>query len=75
MKTFTLKQAVEQIATLLDEAFSGEEIIIKKNDRESIRISPIRVQQRRPPLWGSDKDIIWIADNFDEPLAEFEDYL
>ena len=31
-------------------------------------------KQKRPPLCGSDKDIIWIADDFDEPLEEFEDY-
>jgi len=30
--------------------------------------------QKRPPLFGSDKDIISISDDFDEPLADFEEY-
>jgi hypothetical protein len=29
----------------------------------------------RPSLFGSDKDKIHIADNFDEPLEEFEEYM
>ena len=31
--------------------------------------------QKRPPLFGSDKDLITIADDFDEPLEDFKDYM
>jgi hypothetical protein len=29
----------------------------------------------RPSLFGSDKDKIYIADNFDDPLEDFEEYM
>ncbi|MBD1938040.1 DUF2281 domain-containing protein [Microcoleus sp. FACHB-68] len=32
-------------------------------------------QQRRPPLFGSAKDLIWISDDFDEPLEDFKEYM
>ncbi len=72
METIQLKQAIAQISELLEKAFAGEEIIITKNDKECIKISLMPLTKQRPPLFGSDQNLIWIADDFDEPLAEFE---
>ena len=32
-------------------------------------------QVRRKPLYGCAKDKIWIADDFDEPLDDFKEYM
>ncbi len=75
MEALTLKQAISQISVLLEKAFSGEEILIKKSDNEVIKISAISKLKNRPALFGSDKDKIQIADDFDDPLEEFAEYM
>ena len=32
-------------------------------------------KKRREPLFGSDREVITISDNFDEPLEDFQDYM
>lgn len=32
-------------------------------------------KQRRPPLFGSDRDVISLSDKFEEPLEDFQDYM
>lgn len=39
METITIQQALNQINEILEKAFSGEEIFIKKNDKQIIKIS------------------------------------
>ena len=40
-----------------------------------IKISSVRSFSKRMPLFGSDKDEILIADNFDDPLEDFQEYM
>ena len=80
METITIQQALNQINEILEKAFSGEEIFIKKSDEQIIKISSMlpplsRPSVLRPSLFGSDKEKIYIADNFDESLEDFEEYM
>lgn len=75
METITIQQALNQINEILEKAFSGEEIFIKNNDEQIIKISSMLLPLARPSLFGSDKDKIYIADNFDDPLEDFEEYM
>ena len=72
MKTINIQQALGQIDDILEEAFLGEEIIIKKNNQQMIKISSIITPSEPPPLFGSDKDKIQIAENFDEPVTDWD---
>ena len=75
METITIQQALNQINEILEKAFSGEEIFIKNNDEQIIKISSMLLPLPRPSLFGSDKDKIYIVDNFDDPLEDFEEYM
>ena len=75
METITIQQALNQINEILEKAFSGEEIFIKKSDEQIIKISSMLLPLPRPSLFGSDKDKIYIVDNFDDPLEDFEEYM
>jgi predicted DNA-binding antitoxin AbrB/MazE fold protein len=45
-----------------------------ESDRQTnIKSSLLPKKQRRPPLFGSDREVIAIGDNFDEPLEYFQD--
>ena len=75
MKTIDINQALPQIAELIEKAVGGEEIIITKNDRPMVKLVSLQTFPKRPPLFGSDRGLISLTDDFDEPLEEFKDYM
>ena len=75
METIDINQALPQIKKLLEIASTGEEIIITENNQPMVKLVSIKKDKKRPSLFGSDKDIISISDNFDEPLEDFKDYM
>jgi len=75
MKSIDINQALPQIFELLEMAFVGEEILITKNNHQTIKITSLSLHQQRLPLFGCDKDRISMTDDFDEPLDDFQDYL
>lgn len=75
METIDINQALPQIKKLLEIASTGEEIIITENNQPMVKFVSIKTDTKRPSLFGSDKDIISISDDFDEPLEDFKDYM
>lgn len=66
-KTINLYQAKTHLSKLVEDAASGEEIIIAKAGKPRARLMPIdKVREPRQP--GALKGKIWIADDFDDPL-------
>ncbi|MBD2483406.1 type II toxin-antitoxin system Phd/YefM family antitoxin [Planktothrix sp. FACHB-1365] len=75
MKSIDINQALPQILELIDMAFAGEEILITKNNYQTIKITPFSPANQRPLLFGCDQDRISMSDDFDQPLDDFQDYL
>jgi antitoxin (DNA-binding transcriptional repressor) of toxin-antitoxin stability system len=73
MTQVELQQAKDQFLELIELAASGEEIIISKDKQPFVKLSPVgrRKKQRQ---FGSAKGMIIMADDFDEPLEDFEEY-
>ena len=65
--TYNLYDAKTRLSELVDRASAGEEIVIAKNGRPLARLVPIPSEKpnRAPGGW---EGMIWIADDFDEPL-------
>ncbi|MBK7895653.1 MAG: DUF2281 domain-containing protein [Anaerolineaceae bacterium] len=74
MTQIELQEAEKQFMKLVEMAANGEEIIIYKNERPFVKLLPITpsIQKRE---FGSAKGLIQMADDFDEPLADFEEYM
>ncbi len=72
MQSIDINQALLQITQLLEIAAKGEEIIITRNDRPMVKLVSVQNSRKRPPLFGSDRNIISISDDFDEPLEDFQ---
>jgi prevent-host-death family protein len=66
--TYNLYDAKTRLSELVDRAAAGEEIVIAKNGRPLARLVPIPAEKpnRSPGGW---EGTVWIADDFDEPLA------
>jgi len=74
MHQVNLKEAEARLAELIEEVASGEEVVIIRSDGKSFKIVPIgEVKAKR--RFGSAKGLVKIADDFDEPLADFEKYV
>ena len=74
MYQIELEKAKAQIASLLQTALDGEEIVITQNDQPVLKLVPVpAVKSRRQS--GSAKGLITMSDDFDEPLEDFAEYM
>ena len=71
MTELDISQAKSNLSSLLDLAIKGEEIIITQDDKPVAKISPIKKPLKR----GSAKGKVWMSDDFDEPLEDFQEYM
>lgn len=73
MPQVALKEAETMLAKLIVMAAAGEEVIITKDDGSGFKLVPFPVTPR--PKFGSAAGLIEMADDFDAPLDDFEDYM
>ncbi len=79
MSQVDIAEAKAKLHELLEIALNGEEVVIIKDSHPVVKLMPMPDQapQKRPRAqFGSAKDVIWVADDFDEPLTEeFKEYI
>lgn len=76
MSQLDIAEAGTKLEELLEIARSGEEVVITQGNRPVAKLVPIPDKPLSPRQFGSMKDIIWVADDFDEPLTEeFKEYM
>lgn len=73
MTLVTLKEAENTLATLIKQVAHGEEVVITDTDGRAFKIVPVP-QAQKVPQFGIAKDKLWMAEDFDAPLPEFEEY-
>ena len=70
----SLIEAAASLSDLVQAAINGEEVILLDGDRPAIKFTPIAsAKQDRKP--GSAKGLIWMSDDFDEPLEDMKEYM
>jgi prevent-host-death family protein len=74
MHTVTIHEAKAQLSRLIEEALSGQEVVIARRNTPLVRIVPLEQSATRRAL-GSAKGKITIADDFDDLPEGFEDYV
>ncbi len=69
-----LQDAQAQFAEIIENVAHGDEVCIRRDDGKIFKI--ILVSTPRPfPKFGSARGLIEIADDFDEPLEDFQEYM
>ena len=72
MVTLKLEDATDEVRQLFEAALSGEEVRIVSDD-DAVRLVP---ESKKPRLqYGAAKDQVWLADDWDEPLEDFKEYM
>ena len=88
MSQVMLEEAGSQLADLTEQANSGEEVIIIRNNAAVAKIVPVLTEEPKNlrPGFGSGKyalvyyalvyyALVYMADDFDAPLEDFKDYM
>ncbi len=71
-----LDDARAHLSDLIDAAVRGEEVLIAADGVEETRIVKLVVVQRRTrrPKFGSARGLVSVAEDFDAPLPDFDEY-
>ncbi len=69
MTQVNIHQAKTHLSRLLARVAAGEEIVIAKAGKPIARLVPVELPAQ-DRVAGSDEGQVWIADDFDTPLAE-----
>ncbi|HEX7957358.1 MAG TPA: hypothetical protein VF508_10475 [Pyrinomonadaceae bacterium] len=68
-----MEEAKASLPDLIDAAIKGEEIVIAGDGRQLVRLVPV-VRTNSRPQFGSAAGLITMAEDFEEPLEDFEEY-
>ncbi|MFH2006699.1 MAG: type II toxin-antitoxin system prevent-host-death family antitoxin [bacterium] len=74
MTEYNIHKAKTHLSRLIRDALNGEEIIISKGNRPMVKLVPLPGARAERRLDGA-ADNIQIADDFDEPLEDFGEYV
>ena len=53
----------------------GEEVAITQDNQPDVKLVVISKQAKPNRQAGSAKGMVWMSDDFDEPLEEFKEYM
>jgi len=74
MKTYSMKSAAANFDELMKDAQEGLTIYIIGSDGIEYELILKRMPVNKPRKPGSARGQVWMSDDFDEPLPEFEPY-
>lgn len=75
MAHINLEEAQTRLPDLIAAANRGEEVVIMSEGQPAVRLVPAEPVQPRPRFGSARGKILFMADDFDEPLEDFRDYM
>ena len=76
MTQVTIQEARARLPDLVDAAVKGEEVVITHDNQPIMKLVAIQTPAKPRPQFGSAKDtILYMADDFEAPLEDFEEYM
>lgn len=70
----SIEEAKVRLPQLITAAINGEEVFILQDGQRVVQLVPI-LQSKRRPQFGSAKGLVKMADDFDDPVEEFKEYM
>jgi len=74
MTQVSMAEAQLCLPDLVLAAVQGKEVVIAQNDQAAVRLVPVAAG-RPCPRFGSARGKIFMADDFDAPLDDFQEYM
>jgi len=73
MTQVTLEEAGARLLELIESAKRGEEVVILRDNIAVARLVSVERDQDPWPRLGTAAGQVWMSDDFDAPLEEFEE--
>lgn len=73
MAQFNIADAKARFSELVEAAVAGGEVIIARDNKPLLKLVPLAASDR-PRQPGSARGQVWMSEDFDAPLPDFEDY-
>jgi antitoxin (DNA-binding transcriptional repressor) of toxin-antitoxin stability system len=73
MTTVTIEQAQRDLSRLIEDVALGEHVVITRDHIPVAELAPV-TQPKPRPMFGSARGMVKMADDFDAPLDDFQDY-
>lgn len=74
MERYSLRDAQYHLQKLIDEAQDGKTVFILDDSNQAVQLVPVNITAG-PRKAGSARGQIWMADDFDAPLSDFDEYM
>lgn len=74
MVQVSIQEAQNKLPDLINAVLQGEQVLIKKDEQHKIQLVPFQ-REKPKPQFGSAKDMIEMADDFDAPLDDFDSFM
>ena len=74
MESYSIRDARDHLETLIEDARQGKTVLILDEHEHAVRLVPVAVTSK-PRKGGSARGQIKMAEDFDAPLADFDDYM
>lgn len=71
----TIHEAKTHLSKLINKALTGEEVIIAKGSKPLVKLVVLPEAQQQRRMGGAAQAILGMADDFDEPLDDFAEYM
>ena len=68
-----ITQTPSQVRHFIEKVLQGQDVIFMQQDKPLARLAAIKTPKQRP--FGIAKGLIKMADDFDDPLPEFAEYM
>jgi prevent-host-death family protein len=75
METVNVHEAKTHLSRLLERVERGERVIIARAGTPIAVLSPYQPPQEAGRVPGRWRGQVWMSDDFDAPLPDFDDYL
>ena len=77
METVQVKihEAKTQLSKLIQEVLRGKEVIIAKGDKPLVRLEALPEVRTKRKIGNVRGLVLSIADDFDQPIADFKEYM
>jgi len=75
MTQVTIHEAKTHLSKLIQLALAGEEVVITKGKQPMVKLVVMPEMRKERRIGGAKDVILKIADDFDEPLDDFAEYM
>jgi prevent-host-death family protein len=73
MSVVNIHEAKTHLSRLVEEAVQGGEVIIARANKPLVRLVPVE-GALAPRRLGTAAGKVWMSEDFDEPLPDFDEY-